>query len=70
MEKRFIVIIWHQAGGREDNKVYYTWDDDITKETLVFDSPQAAQLAWRQSGLRNVHAATIVNMAARERDWI
>lgn len=65
----FIVIIWHQAGGRDNNKTYYTWQDE-SENTLTFDSESSAEKAWKESGLREVHAGFIVNCAAHINDWI
>jgi hypothetical protein len=58
--KRFVIMIWHQAGGRDNNSIYYTWTDE-NSNTYVFSSKQEAKKAWKESGWRDVHVGFIVN---------
>lgn len=67
--KSFIIIIWHQAGGRDDNRVFYTWQDE-NENTLVFNSETEAKEAWDESGMREIHAGFIVECTPEENTWI
>lgn len=60
MGKTFIVIVWHQAGGNNESKVYYTWQDE-NENTKVFNSYEEAETAWRESSTCRLHAAFIVD---------
>jgi hypothetical protein len=66
---RYIVIIWHQAGGRNENEAYYVWNDE-NEEARVFYSKTAAQQSWKESGMSKIHAGTIVCVSAEKRTWI
>lgn len=67
---RYIVIIWHQAGGRNDNKLYQVWWDDVTDKAFVFDSKNEAKAAWLESGMGDVHSGTVINITAEKCEWI
>lgn len=69
MDKRFIVIIWHQAGGRDNNKTYYTWQDE-NENTLVFSSEKEAKKAWKESGLREYQAGFVVECTSDAQNWL
>ena len=68
-ETRYIVVIWHQAGGHNDNKFYSVWSDE-NENSYVFDSAAQATSSWKDSKIDNVHAGTIVKMTAQSRAWI
>jgi hypothetical protein len=65
----FIVIIWHQAGGRNNSKTYYCWENE-KEEARVFDSYHEAQNEWNSSGLNQIHAAFIVDCRTNKQMWI
>lgn len=70
IRQRYIIIIWHQAGGRTDNKNYQVWWDDETDQAFVFDTQKAAANAWRNSGMNEIHAGTVINITAGKCDWV
>ena len=66
---RYIIIIWHQAGGRDNAPTYYAWSDE-NEVALVFDTPQEAKAAWREARMHETHAGTIVEVTSKNTDWI
>jgi len=66
----FIIIIWHQAGGRDDSQTYYTWNDEVTEAAKVFDSYKEAQDTWRSCGMNEIHAGFIIECSPKEQVWI
>jgi len=66
---RYIIIIWHQDGGNTENKVYYVWADE-NDVAYTFDSKVDAKIAWKNSGFNTIHAATIIEVTAQNREWI
>ena len=67
---KFIIIIWHQAGGRDNKPTFYTWEDHMTECAYVFSSEEIAKKEWRESGLNEVHAAFIVDCDTKKQVWI
>lgn len=70
MENRFIIIIWHQAGQRNNSAIYYTLDDAETGLALVFDSEDEAKDYWNTHKINHIHAGFIVNAAVAAQNWI
>ena len=68
-DKRFIVIIWHQAGGRDDNKTYYTWSDEHDNP-YCFDSYEKAKAEILDAGVNELHACTIIDMNPSKHIWV
>lgn len=69
MEKRFVIIIWHQAGGSDDNKIYYIWSDH-NENALVFGSKEEAIRNWNEAEMYRVHCGFVVECTAKTTDWI
>lgn len=69
MEKRFIVIVWHQAGGRNDHNVYYTWSDE-NDVTYTFESEKEAKNKWHEDKMGDWHAGFVINCDTSEQEWI
>lgn len=74
MKGRYIVIIWHQAGGLsgdQNNPVYYTWNDEATEAARVFDTVQEASKAWHEERMNELHAGFVVNVTDPKRiNWL
>lgn len=68
-EMRYIIIIWHQAGGDNENSVYYVWADE-NDVAHCFESKIEARKAWRESGLHKFHVGRIVEVTAQNCEWI
>jgi hypothetical protein len=66
---RYIIIIWHQAGGRNNHKIYYAWSDE-NEVAHVFDSPLEAKTTWEESGMHENHAGMIVEVTTENVEWI
>ena len=66
---RYIIIIWHQSGGRDNAPTYYAWSDEH-EVARVFDNPFEARTAWREAGMHEIHAGTIVEVTTENTDWI
>ena len=64
LDERFIIIIWHQAGGRDNNSVYYAWSDE-DDVAVVFPSREEAKKAWKECGNDKIHAGIIVPVDTR-----
>ncbi len=69
MDKRIIVIIWHQAGGRDENSTYYPWADE-KGNTKTFESMEAAKHEWQESGMNQIHAGFPVDCSASKQRWL
>lgn len=69
MKKTFIVIIWHQAGGRNENRTFYTWSDE-KENTITFESHKDAENKWKDSGMRDIHAGFVVECTPQNVYWI
>jgi hypothetical protein len=69
MDERFIVIIWHQAGGNNENKIFYPWVDE-NDNTRVFSRKEDAEKSFRNSVLNKIHSAFVVECTASEVEWI
>lgn len=66
---RYIIIIWHQAGGRNNAPTYYAWSDE-NEIAIVFESPEEAKTAWRESWMHENHAGMIVEVTTENVEWI
>ena len=69
MQERYVILVWHQAGGRDNSAVYYLWADE-DDNTLVFSSPSQAKQAWNDTGMREIHAGTVLDVTATRNYWI
>lgn len=67
--ERFIIIIWHQAGQKNNSAIYYTLTDE-NENTIVFASETEAKDYWANCHTNNFHAAFIVNATTSENEWI
>jgi len=65
----YAILIWHQAGGRNNNKVFYLWSDK-NEVAFVFDSKEAAKKRWNEVGMSEIHAGSLIKLTPSERDWI
>lgn len=70
MDKRFIIIIWHQAGRDANEPIYYSLNDDNTESALVFRSEAEAVTFWEKHKLSSIHAGFVVEVTTKEVDWI
>lgn len=69
MENIFVIMIWHQAGGRDDNTTFYAWADS-NGNTITFSTEEKAKETWVKSGMRDIHAGFVVDCTPSNNDWI
>ena len=69
MDKRYCILIWHQAGGRNDNSVYYLWADK-NENAYVFSSGEAAIEKWQAENMRSLHAGIVIELTSGRNYWI
>jgi hypothetical protein len=70
MEKKFIIIVWHQAGGKLNNRIYYTLNDEESETALVWFSEQEAKDFWKTHNCGEIHAGFVVEATTNVVDWI
>ena len=69
MKNRYCIVIWHQAGGRDNNSVYYLWADE-NENTYVFPSKQEAIKKWHDDNMGELHAGTVIDVTTGHNYWI